>query len=957
MNRKTYLSFFAVICVIGLTNCGSGNKITPPPVESISATGGATQSATVSTAFAAPLVATVTTNGTPTSGVTVTFTAPATGASGTFANGTATETDTTNASGAATSTLFTANGTVGSYTVTASVAVVSTTASFGLTNSAAAVPTIGVTSGSGQSTTVSTAFAAPLVATVTTNGAPTSGVVVTFTAPATGASCTFANGTATETDTTNASGVATSSTFTANATVGGPYTVAATVTGASTPASFSLTNSAVPVTIIAATGGTPQSATVSTAFTTPLTATVTTNGIPTSGVVVTFTAPATGASGTFAGGVNTATTDGSGVATSAVFTANGTAGAYLVAASVSGASSPASFSLTNIAGAAATITATSGTAQSAIVNTAFAAPLVATVIDSNSNPVSGAQVTFTAPATGASGTFANGTATETDTTNASGAATSSTFTANATAGGPYPVAASVSGVATAANFSLTNTARFYAFYLSGLEGSNGVPKFYSLAGSVKLDGAGNVLGGEEDYNDRNGFTSVQPAGDTITGGKLTVNATTGQGTLTLITGNTNLGVQFVNTNHALIVQFDGSATSSGSMDYQTLPSTLSGGYAFTLSGVDSGDNPVVYGGVFSVSGTTLANGVTDENDAGTISTATAFSGTLTAPDAFGRGTITGTNIAATLNYYIVGLEVIRIIDVDTTDSSVGSAFGQGSGTFSSTSLGNSVFAFEGNSWGTTTFSTLNATAGMFSTTPGSGTFTGVADNNEDGNVINSAAAISGTYSISATYAGYGSMTINPKLGDISALGIYLTDPKLNLNDPNNTTSGLGGALIADLDAIFGGAGVLIPQTDNVAADFAGNYAFGAQQYNGDGFYEMDFVGQGSVTSSALTGTGLVSDPGIFLNGGASTDTGVTISGTATPDPANLGRFTIPLTFTVSSTATTLNNVAIYQASGGQLFWIDEDPNSVFLGPIEQQGSLTALSAARRPTAKAKPNRR
>jgi hypothetical protein len=63
-------------------------------------------------------------------------------------------------------------------------------------------------------------------------------------------------------------------------------------------------------------------------------------------------------------------------------------------------------------------------------------------------------VTFTAPASGASGTFAGGT--NTATTNAQGIATANTFTANNIAGGPYNVTASAAGVATPANFSLTN---------------------------------------------------------------------------------------------------------------------------------------------------------------------------------------------------------------------------------------------------------------------------------------------------------------------------------------------------------------------------------------------------------------------------------------------------------------------------------------------------------------------
>src|SRR5260370_1078201 len=102
----------------------------------------------------------------------------------------------------------------------------------------------------------------------------------------------------------------------------------------------------------------------------------------------------------------------------------------------------------------AKIVVTSGSGQSAAINTAFAAPLVATVTDAGNNPVSGGLVTFTAPSSGASGTFAGGV--NTAPTNARGVATSAAFTANATAGGPYNVTTSVSGVARAANFSLTN---------------------------------------------------------------------------------------------------------------------------------------------------------------------------------------------------------------------------------------------------------------------------------------------------------------------------------------------------------------------------------------------------------------------------------------------------------------------------------------------------------------------
>jgi hypothetical protein len=116
----------------------------------------------------------------------------------------------------------------------------------------------------------------------------------------------------------------------------------------------------------------------------------------------------------------------------------------------------ATFTLTIAAQATpASITATSGTPQTAGIGTAFGLPLVATVKDSGGNPVTGAIVAFAAPTSGASGSFAGGMTTAS--TNGSGTATSAIFTANGIAGS-YTVTASVTGVATPASFSLTNTA-------------------------------------------------------------------------------------------------------------------------------------------------------------------------------------------------------------------------------------------------------------------------------------------------------------------------------------------------------------------------------------------------------------------------------------------------------------------------------------------------------------------
>jgi hypothetical protein len=623
------------------------------------------------------------------------------------------------------------------------------------------------------------------------------------------------------------------------------------------------------------------------------------------------------------------------------------------------------------------IAASGGSSQSTASGKPFNGPLTATVTVSGAK-MSGEKVTFAAPASGASGTFANGANTETDITNELGVATTSTFTANAMAGS-YTVAASVSGAKAPVTFALTNiSVTPYSFYMSGQDINGG---YYALAGSVLLDASGNVLGGEQDFNDGTSVTSPQPKGDVITGGTLTFpsGAPPGEATLTLNTNNNNLGlqangaeqfgVQFVNPSHALITQFDGFATSGGSFDLQTLPSTLGGSYAFALSGFDSSDTPVAYGGVFSIDGTAISNGTIDINDGDNlgVTTGTAFTATISAPDSYGRGTIKGFRIAGTavtLNYYIVGPEAIRLIDVDKVDSAAGSAFGQGTGTFSNASLGPSVLAVAGN-----VLSQFDA-LGQFTpsnTSSSPADFAGVGDDSEpqNGVIAELNAKIKGTYSIASN--GYGNLAFNtldpnyPGLGDITTLGIYMTDPALNLNDPNNATGG-GGALVVDLDSgavvgvpLPGGAGMIIPQTDAATAttDFAGNYATGWQNFNAGS--EFDMVAQGTmVANGTLSLTGMVSDPFSSLGTPDVTSSADTFAGTPVADPNNPGRYTMSgkysLVSDIDNTPGFKFDMVIYQASGTQLFWMDFDNTftAVSLGPLEQQGSLAGLPAIKKP---------
>ncbi|MBI5351844.1 MAG: M4 family metallopeptidase [Chloroflexi bacterium] len=99
----------------------------------------------------------------------------------------------------------------------------------------------------------------------------------------------------------------------------------------------------------------------------------------------------------------------------------------------------------------------SGSNQTAQINMVFMQPLVVIALDNNSSPISGLEVTFTAPSSGASGMFsATGSSTMIATTDASGIATTSTFTANSI-GGLNVVTASAAGYSSA-QFQLTNDA-------------------------------------------------------------------------------------------------------------------------------------------------------------------------------------------------------------------------------------------------------------------------------------------------------------------------------------------------------------------------------------------------------------------------------------------------------------------------------------------------------------------
>lgn len=318
-------------------------------------------------------------------------------------------------------------------------------------------PTLVASGGTPQSALTSTAYGALLRATaLDALGHPVAGVSVTFTLPATGASGSFPGPVKTVSIPTDESGVAIAPTLTASGTAGN-FTTMASAPGFPSVA-FQLTNVARSGSAIVPTSGGSQSAVVATAYADRLVATVTTNGQPMPNVAVTFTLPGgSGASGTFATGGTTRVefTNAAGVATSPEITANMKKGAFNATAKVAGVSGSAVFPLTNLAGAPATITARVG-AQTVNVYADVPRAFAVLVKDAYGNTVVGRAVTFTAPSSGPSGTFADGGGTSDDApTETTGIATASSYKANGIVG-VYAVTASIDALS--ATFAMTHRA-------------------------------------------------------------------------------------------------------------------------------------------------------------------------------------------------------------------------------------------------------------------------------------------------------------------------------------------------------------------------------------------------------------------------------------------------------------------------------------------------------------------
>jgi len=565
--------------------------------------------------------------------------------------------------------------------------------------------------------------------------------------------------------------------------------------------------------------------------------------------------------------------------------------------------------------ATATATVTVGTSVAVTLSTAppanITAGQTATIAATVANDSANGGVDWSCTPTGSCGTFNPAhTASGANTTyTAPAAAGSVTLKATSTTNNTVAASATVTVSTSGGGGGTALSSGTFTFYVSGEDAKSNT---YAIAGSFVLDSNGNVTGGEQDYNSVGGATSPEPNADKITGGKLTIASGSTVGTLTLITNNTNVGVKgtetfavsVVNAKHALIGEFDAGATSSGSVDLQSLTpgglAQINGPFVMVVAGKD-GSKQEVFGGLVNGQGNGSLHVTIDQNSGGTISLNGSNTGTYTAPDASGRGTISfgGDQFA----YYVVNAKVLRVIVTSPGTNDVGSAFAGVSGVSNAT-LKTKLFFTDAS-----TFSSgaSFAAAGQI-TTDGNGNITGFADVNENGHATS--AAITGTYTVNAS--GYGNITIKPgNTQDVSVLGLYLADPTINFSDPNSTVDAGVRGLLIDLDTkIVGNGTVLVPPSGTPT--LTGNFAFNIQSNSTN---ESDAVGSISIKTNALTGSESLND--LFGTGQGSS---LSISGTLTPDAGNPGRYTIPVTTTTLGQKT----YVLYQVSSSQVVLIESD---------------------------------
>lgn len=461
--------------------------------------------------------------------------------------------------------------------------------------------------------------------------------------------------------------------------------------------------------------------------------------------------------------------------------------------------------------------------------------------------------------------------------------------------------ASTTAAISIANASLSGS---YAFSFTGTDAS-GVE---SAAGSFVADGKGNLASGLEDINSASGVqTNLAFTGTYSVGAD-------GRGTAKITDSAGAFTFAFVlqSSMHALLTEFDGTATVAGAIDQQDATaftaSALQGNYVFGFTGRDSSGIPIDLAGLIATDGAgAIKSGVEDINDGGAVSPGQTFTGSYTV-GANGRGTASFVNGAGTTNYacYVVSAAQLDCVQTNTGEGVGGAAYRQTTSTFSNATLtGNYFFYFASHvlAGKVGTGNGVPAIVDGVMAADGAGNIkSGTVDEiaGSEGFVAN---AMTGQYSIAAngrgtgtlTYIGPGSVTVNIS---VTFYMISQTRAVILSTFPTNSPVLLG-TVTAQQGSAFSNS------------SFNGRYAFSLQgaQYNLGG---------------ALTDVGQVVADG---NGNLTATEDINVAGALSANVASTGTYSVTST-SRGKASLGASSFVIYVVSPSQVFFVDDSGTGI-----------------------------
>jgi hypothetical protein len=515
------------------------------------------------------------------------------------------------------------------------------------------------------------------------------------------------------------------------------------------------------------------------------------------------------------------------------------------------------------------------------------------------------------------------------TATATGAATTYTApTAVPTSNTVTVTATSVTDTTKSASATITITATVvlgngtYVYHFSGADAAGP----YFVVGAFTVQG-GAITAGEQDFGDDNNESNDKliPSGCSLTsaGENIQIVLDTGDGSIGVGGVETLRGAP-VSSSRVLISEFDTFAAATGSIDLQTSAGAPSGGYAFAVQGVDrtASAYELVIGGILNVSGSALstANSIYDYNDGGTVGRAQTFSsGSVSAPDSFGRITFNLTPAAGLSEFiltgYIIGANQIQLVEsqMDTLSADLGGvALGQGTNTnsFNLASIANKTYVY--GSPGEDVNGPVTIAGGF--AFGSSGAVTGQLALNDGVNFLNTTIN-GGTYTVDPT----GRVTL-------SGVSVSPAIPSLGPFTFQLYLDGNGNAIELGVDSTQATQGLSYAQTAT-SSDFEGSYAISGQGYvhSSGGASVWGAVGPVTVKSDALTGS---TD---YTIQGVTPTSSVSLTGT---ENSAVSPSLLSLTGLDGTSITTANTYSYFPIDSTRVLAIEIDGNTLGLLKLE-----------------------